>query len=43
MQAYLNALTFKFDGSDNGEDAPTGAQIAQTWLGVGILAMLILK
>lgn len=41
MMPYVNALTFKFTGDADGQDAPTGAQIAQTWLGVGVLAMLV--
>lgn len=37
MQSLLNALTFKFDGGDNGADKPTGAQIAIVWGGIGLL------
>lgn len=37
----LNALTLKFDG-DNGADAPSKAQVALVWGGVGFLVSRVL-
>lgn len=44
MQAYLNALTLKFDGNEGtGENAPTKGQVAVTWASVASLILLVVR
>lgn len=43
MSPYLNALLLKFDGDENGDNAPTKGQVATTWAAAASLLFLIMK
>jgi hypothetical protein len=42
MNAYINALLFRFDGV-NGADAPTKQQVAVAWGGAVGVVMLLMR
>lgn len=43
MKPYLNALLLKFDGDEDGADAPSKGQVATTWAAAASLLFLILR